>query len=62
MLCPETWQPGEPEASVASGARCLPAGSLPPTDIGIAEMPGFPRDSLGQLRAPFRWGELRQPV
>lgn len=45
------------------GTFFLPADRRPPTAIGIADMPRFPADYLGQLAAPFRWRSLpREPV
>jgi ornithine lipid hydroxylase len=43
---------------VVFGTRFLPASSRPPTQVGIAGMPGFPKDYLGQLLAPLRWARF----
>jgi sterol desaturase/sphingolipid hydroxylase (fatty acid hydroxylase superfamily) len=48
---------------VLFGTRFLPADREPPEEIGIADMPDFPMDYLGQLLSPLRWrGLQRVPV
>jgi len=42
------------------GTRFLPGDRLPPTEIGIADMPRFPGGWLAQLASPFRWRAVRQ--
>ncbi|HJL18635.1 MAG TPA: sterol desaturase family protein [Sandaracinaceae bacterium LLY-WYZ-13_1] len=41
------------------GTRFAPAGREPPRDIGIADLPAFPRGYLAQLASPFRWTRVR---
>jgi sterol desaturase/sphingolipid hydroxylase (fatty acid hydroxylase superfamily) len=43
---------------VVFGTRFLPKHRIPPEDIGIADMPDFPMDYLGQLLSPLRWSEF----
>jgi len=43
---------------VVFGTRFLPPDRNPPTDIGIADMPHFPRTYWAQLVAPLRWKRL----
>jgi len=44
---------------VLFGTRFLPADrKLVATDVGLAGMPNFPRDYVGQLLSPFRWRRL----
>ena len=38
-----------------------PAASPAPEQLGIGNMPGFPRGYLGQLATPVRWEELKVP-
>lgn len=45
---------------VVFGTRFLPADRLPPTEIGIADMPNFPGGWLAQLASPFRWRTVRR--
>jgi sterol desaturase/sphingolipid hydroxylase (fatty acid hydroxylase superfamily) len=40
------------------GTFFLPADRRPPVAIGIADMPDFPADYLGQLASPLRWRRL----
>lgn len=40
------------------GTFFLPADREPPEAIGIADMPAFPTDYVGQLASPFRWRTL----
>jgi len=42
------------------GTFYLPKDREPPVDIGIAAMPAFPTDYLGQLASPFRWHQVQQ--
>jgi sterol desaturase/sphingolipid hydroxylase (fatty acid hydroxylase superfamily) len=42
------------------GTLHLPRDRRPPSAIGIADMPNFPRRWLPQLRAPFRWAAVRR--
>ncbi len=41
------------------GTRFLPEDREPPTDIGIAGLPTFPMDYLGQLLSPLRWRSIK---
>lgn len=43
---------------VAFGTRFLPADRRPAADIGIGDMPEFPRGYLAQLASPFTWQRL----
>jgi sterol desaturase/sphingolipid hydroxylase (fatty acid hydroxylase superfamily) len=45
---------------VVFGTRFLPKDREPPEDIGIAGMPAFPMDYLGQLASPFTWRRLER--
>jgi sterol desaturase/sphingolipid hydroxylase (fatty acid hydroxylase superfamily) len=45
---------------VVFGTRFLPKDRQPPEDIGIADMPAFPMDYLGQLVSPLRWGRIKR--
>jgi sterol desaturase/sphingolipid hydroxylase (fatty acid hydroxylase superfamily) len=36
----------------------LPPDRRPPSDIGVAGMPAFPRDYVGQVLSPLRWEAL----
>lgn len=40
------------------GTRYLPADREPPVQIGIGDLPHFPRDYLSLMLAPFRWKRL----
>jgi sterol desaturase/sphingolipid hydroxylase (fatty acid hydroxylase superfamily) len=40
----------------------LPRDRRPPLDIGVAGMPAFPRDYLGQMLSPLRWKSLVPPA
>ena len=40
---------------VVFGTRFLPKDREPPEDIGIAEMPDFPMDYVGQVLSPVTW-------
>lgn len=44
---------------VVFGTRYLPADREPPRQVGIGDMPGFPRGLLWQLVVPFRWARAR---
>ncbi len=44
----------------AFGTRFLPADRLPPRDIGIADLPGFPMTWAAQIASPFQWEEIKQ--
>jgi sterol desaturase/sphingolipid hydroxylase (fatty acid hydroxylase superfamily) len=44
---------------VVFGTRFLPPDRVPPPDVGLADMPGFPTTFLGLLASPFRWRTLR---
>jgi len=44
---------------VVFGTRFLPKDREPPSDIGIAGLPNFPMDYLGQLASPFRWKAIK---
>jgi sterol desaturase/sphingolipid hydroxylase (fatty acid hydroxylase superfamily) len=46
---------------VVFGTWYLPA-RRPPIDLGIGDMPGFPKGYLDQLMVPFRWRTLRHRV
>jgi sterol desaturase/sphingolipid hydroxylase (fatty acid hydroxylase superfamily) len=45
---------------VAFGTFHLPAGRLPPADVGLADMPSFPAGWAAQIAAPFRWRALQR--
>jgi sterol desaturase/sphingolipid hydroxylase (fatty acid hydroxylase superfamily) len=45
---------------VVFGTRFLPKDREPPEDIGIADLPAFPMDYLGQLASPFAWGRIKR--
>ena len=40
------------------GTYFLPADRRPPVDVGVAGMPDFPRDWVGQVLSPVRWSSL----
>jgi sterol desaturase/sphingolipid hydroxylase (fatty acid hydroxylase superfamily) len=42
------------------GTRFLPKDREPPRDIGIAGLPSFPMDYLGQLMSPVHWGKIKE--
>jgi len=42
------------------GTFHLPRGERPPVEIGIADLPDFPRGYLAQLAVPFRWRRVKQ--
>jgi sterol desaturase/sphingolipid hydroxylase (fatty acid hydroxylase superfamily) len=44
---------------VVFGTRLLPADREPPEQIGLADLPGFPMDYLGQLLSPLRWRRIQ---
>jgi len=44
---------------IVFGTRFLPADREPPEEIGIADMPSFPRGFFEHLVAPFRWEDVR---
>jgi sterol desaturase/sphingolipid hydroxylase (fatty acid hydroxylase superfamily) len=45
---------------VVFGTRFLPKDREPPEDIGIAGLPAFPMDYLGQLASPFTWRRIER--
>jgi len=42
------------------GTFYLPRDREPPTAIGVADLPRFPRGYLAQLAAPFRWTRVQR--
>lgn len=44
---------------VVFGTRFLPADREPPKDVGIADLPAFPKSWLAQELSPLRWSEIR---
>jgi len=44
---------------IVFGTRFLPSDRLPPTDIGLAEMPNFPQGFWAQLASPFTWRRIQ---
>lgn len=44
---------------IVFGTRFLPKDREPPSDIGIAGLPTFPMDYLGQLLSPLRWAAIK---
>ena len=40
---------------IVFGTRFLPKDREPPADIGIVDLPKFPKGYLAQLASPFRW-------
>lgn len=42
------------------GTRFLPADRLPPEEIGIADLPGFPMTWAAQIASPFRWQQIKR--
>ena len=42
------------------GTRFLPKDREPPSDIGIANLPAFPMDYVGQLLSPLRWRAIHE--
>ena len=44
---------------VVFGTRFLPKDRMPPSDIGIADLPTFPMDYMGQLLSPLRWRTIQ---
>ena len=40
------------------GTRFLPR-EHPPVELGLSDMPNFPRRFWGQLLSPFRWAKLK---
>jgi sterol desaturase/sphingolipid hydroxylase (fatty acid hydroxylase superfamily) len=42
------------------GTFFLPADREPPVEIGLANLPGFPKTLLAQLASPFRWRAIRE--
>jgi sterol desaturase/sphingolipid hydroxylase (fatty acid hydroxylase superfamily) len=45
---------------VVFGTRFLPKDREPPEDIGIAGLPAFPMDYLGQLLSPLTWRRIQR--
>jgi len=45
---------------VVFGTRFLPSDREPPEEIGIADMPGFPRRWWAMLLVPFRWQRTKR--
>lgn len=45
---------------VVFGSRFLPNDHKPPTEIGIATLPNFPRGYWAQLLSPFQWKKLEE--
>lgn len=45
---------------VIFGTRFLPKDREPPEEIGIADLPDFPMDYLGQLLSPFTWRRIQR--
>jgi len=45
---------------VVFGTRFLPRDREPPEDIGLADLPAFPMDYLGQLLSPLRWQQIKR--
>jgi sterol desaturase/sphingolipid hydroxylase (fatty acid hydroxylase superfamily) len=45
---------------VVFGTRFLPADREPPEDIGIPDLPAFPKRFWPQLASPFRWRRIRE--
>jgi len=43
---------------IVFGTRYLPSERQPPTDIGIGDMPDFPKRYIAQLASPFQWPSL----
>ena len=43
---------------IVFGTRWLPRDREPPVATGIGALPNFPRDYLGLMAAPFRWGHI----
>jgi sterol desaturase/sphingolipid hydroxylase (fatty acid hydroxylase superfamily) len=49
---------------VVFGTRYLPNGRRPPSNVGLADSPGYPQypsDYIGQLMAPVRWKRGQAP-
>lgn len=44
---------------IVFGTRFLPSDREAPTDIGIFDMPNFPKGYLAQLLTPFRWAKTK---
>jgi len=44
---------------VVFGTRFLPTDREPPEQIGLADVPGFPMDYVGQLLSPLRWRRIQ---
>ena len=40
---------------IVFGTRWLPADREPPAEVGLENLPRFPKTLLGQLASPFRW-------
>ena len=45
---------------IVFGTRFLPKDREPPEEIGIADMPLFPMNYLGQLVSPFTWARIKR--
>ena len=45
---------------IVHGTRFLPKDREPPSEIGIAGLPSFPMDYVGQLLSPLRWTQIKQ--
>ncbi|MDG2308609.1 MAG: sterol desaturase family protein [Candidatus Binatia bacterium] len=43
---------------IVFGTRWLPADREPPTDIGIADLPNFPKGYASIMASPFRWAKV----
>lgn len=41
------------------GTYFLPRDRRPDVDIGLSDLPSFPRDFWGQIASPFRWRRIR---
>ncbi len=45
---------------IVFGTRFLPKDRLPPSDIGLVDLPAFPMDYWGQLLSPFTFKRIEQ--
>ena len=43
---------------IVFGTRWLPSDREPPAEVGLENMPHFPKTLLGQLASPFRWRKV----
>jgi sterol desaturase/sphingolipid hydroxylase (fatty acid hydroxylase superfamily) len=43
---------------IVFGTRWLPSDREPPVEVGLENMPHFPKTLLGQLASPFRWRKV----